>query len=152
VGLIGVAPPYSGKAFTYRVSDLRYESDPYSGFFAAPRDLVAREVAEWLDRAGLFAVVREPANPVGAPYVLDGLVTELYGDARDARHTFAVVAIRFHLHRENDRNNPLFERAYAERADAGDGTPAALVRGYGIALGRILTGLETDLATLELKQ
>jgi len=152
VGLISVASPYSGRALTYRTGDLRYEADPYAGFFAAPRDLVAREVAEWLGRAGLFAVVREPASPVGAPYVLDGLVTELYGDARDAQRTAAVVTIRFHLHMENDRNSPLFERVYAQRVDVDGGAPAALVGGYGTALGRILADLEADLARLELRQ
>lgn len=151
VGLISVAATYSGRSLAYRVGDLRFESDPYAGFFAAPRDLIAREVAEWLDRAQLFAAVREPASPVGAQYVLDGLVTELYGDMRNAQHATAVVAVRFHLHTENDRNNPVFERAYMQRLDVGDGSAAAVVRGYGVALGRILAELEADLARVDLK-
>jgi hypothetical protein len=152
VGLISVAPPYSGRALTYRTGDLRYEADPYAGFFAAPRDLIAREVAEWLEQGGMFAAVREPASPVDAPFVLDGLVTELYGDARDGQRTLAVVTIRFHLHRQHKRNNPMFERVYTQRVDVGNGAPAALVGGYGIALGRILAGLEADLGPLEFKQ
>jgi ABC-type uncharacterized transport system auxiliary subunit len=151
VGLISVAPPYSGRAFTYRTGELRYEADPYAGFFAAPRDLIAREVAEWLEQAGLFMAVREPASPVGAPFVLDGLVTELYGDARDAQHTSAVVTIRFHLHTENDRSNPLFERVYTQHVGVDGGEPAALVRGYGTALARILAELEQDLAAVALR-
>lgn len=151
VGMISVAPPFSGRALTYRIGEVRYEADPYAGFFGAPRDLVTREVAEWLERAGLFSFVREPASPVGAPYVLDGLVTELYGDARNAAHTTAVLTIRFYLHAGSDRDNPLFERAYTQRADGGGGAPDALVGGFGTALGRILADLEADLARLELK-
>lgn len=151
VGLISVAAPYAGRALVYRIGDLRYEADPYAGFFAAPRDLVAREVAEWLDRAGLFAAVREPASPAGAPYVLDGLVTELYADARDERHTTAVVTIRFFLHPDRDRADPLFERRYSERVIVGDGTAAALALGYSTALGRVLAALEADLAAMRFR-
>ncbi|MCL4801511.1 MAG: hypothetical protein KJ025_18110 [Burkholderiales bacterium] len=151
VGVISVVPTYSGRSLTYRTGELRRAADPYAGFFAAPRDLIAEEVAQWLDRSGLFAAVRDPASPVGAPYVLDGVVTELYGDVRDPGSAAAVVAVRFHLHTENDRNNPLFERAYAQRIEVGNGAPATLVKGYGDALGRILADLEADLAKLDLK-
>lgn len=150
VGLISVAPIYSGRSITYRVGELRYESDPYAAFFAAPRDLVASAVAEWLAHAQLFAVVRAPSSPVGAPYVLEGLVTELYGDMHSARQAAAVVAIHFYLHTEIDRNNPIFERAYSQRIDVSDGSAAAMMQAYGTALARILAQLEHDLAVVAL--
>jgi hypothetical protein len=150
VGRISMQPPYGGTSFVYRAGDLRYEVDPYNGFVASPGDLLGHEIARWLGRAGLFAAVREPASPLTGDFVLEGLVTELYGDTRDPQKPAAVLSIQISMRRASAQGGVVFERAYTQRGAIENASPEALVRGYGTALGEILVALERDLAVLKL--
>ena len=150
VGRISVEPPYGGTSFIYRTGDLRYEADPYNGFFASPSELLGRQIALSLGGSGLFAAVREPASPLTGDYVLEGLLTELYADARRAEKPEAVLSLQLHVRRASAGGGLVFERAYSQRVAMDDVSPEALVRGYGLALGRLLEALERDLAALKL--
>jgi len=150
VGRISMQPPYGGTSFIYRTGELRYEADPYNSFFAAPNDLLGHQIAQWLDRSGLFAAVREPASPLTGDYVLEGLVTELYGDARHADQPAAVLSLQLYMRRASAEGGLVFERSYSQRVAIDNASPEALVRGYGAALSRMLGALENDLAALRL--
>ncbi|MGB8433981.1 MAG: hypothetical protein WCE38_06970 [Burkholderiales bacterium] len=150
VGRISMQPPYGATSFVYRAGDLRYEIDPYNGFVASPGDLLGHEIARWLGRAGLFATVREPASPLTGDFVLEGLLTELYGDTRDPQKPAAVLSIQISLRRASAKGGVVFEQAYAQRVAIENASPEALVRGYGTALGKVLDALARDLAVLKL--
>jgi len=150
VGRISVQSPFGGTSFVYRAGELRYEIDPYNSFFASPNELLAYQIAQWLSRSGLFAAVREPASPLTGDYVLEGLVTELYGDTRTPQLPQAVLSLRLYLRRADTSHEIVFERAYSQRVAIDDAAPETLVRGYGTGLSRILGTLEQDLAALKL--
>lgn len=148
VGRIGLQPPYGGSSFVYRLGDLRYEVDAYSGFVASPGDLLGQQIAQWLSRSGLFAAVREPESSFTGDYVLEGLVTALYGDVRDLQSPHAVVSLQLYMRRAGAERGIVFERAYSQHVAIKDASPEALAQGYGVALGRILDQLERDLGAL----
>lgn len=150
VGRISMEPPYGGTSFMYRIGALQYEADYYNGFVAAPNELLGLEIARWLRGAGLFAAVREPASPLTGDYVLDGLVTELYGDLRNSEDPAAVLAIRVYLRRADAQGALVFEHMYSQRVPIGNTSPEALAHGYGVALGQVMTKLERDLVALGL--
>jgi hypothetical protein len=150
VGRISMQPPYGGSSFVYRTGALRYEVDPYNGFVASPGDLLGHEIAQWLRRADLFAVVRETASPLTGDFVLEGLVTELYGDMRDPQKPAVVLSMQISMRRASAEGGVVFEHPYAQRVAIENASPEALVRGYGAALGEILESLERDLAVLKL--
>lgn len=152
VGRISMQPPYGGTSFVYRTSELRYEIDPYNGFFSSPGDLLGFQIAQWLNRSGRFASVREPASPLTGDYVLEGLVTELYGDIRDRQAPSAVVSLTLYMRRAGADGAPVFERAYTQRVAMGNASAGALARAYGAALSRILGALEHDLAAVKLEK
>jgi hypothetical protein len=83
---------------------------------------------------------------VNAPYALEAVVTELYGDFRPGRKPAAVMTIQFTL---VDLTGPsptvVLERFIGRRVDLPDATPDALVRGYSQALGQILEELSTQI-------
>jgi cholesterol transport system auxiliary component len=146
VGRISMQPPYGGTTFLYRTGELQYEADPYNSFFAAPNELLGHAIAQWLGRAQLFAAVREPASPLTGDYVLEGLVTELYGDLRDPQNPGAVLTIQIYVRRGDAEGALVFEHAYSQRVRTGNDSAEALARGFGTALGQILGKLEHDLA------
>lgn len=150
VGRISMQPPFGGTSFVYRLGELRYEVDPYNSFLAAPNELLGHDIAQWLGQSGLFVSVREPASPRTGDYVLEGLVTELYGDVRDADKPEAVLVLRLYLRRASAEGGIVFERTYAQRVPIANDSAEALARGYGVALSRVLKALEPALAALKL--
>ena len=52
---LSVSPPYDGKAFIYRTSSLKYESDYYSAFFLSPGIMLTEEIRKWFQRSSLFS-------------------------------------------------------------------------------------------------
>lgn len=92
-----VSPRYEGKGFTYRRSELSYESDFYNEFFISPGSLIAEEVDRWLTAAGLFQYVTDFPIYLEPDYILEGEVTDLYGDYRTSKTPTAIMGIRFFL-------------------------------------------------------
>ena len=150
VGRISMQPPFGGTSFVYRLGELRYEVDPYNSFLAAPNELISHEIAQWLGQSGLFAAVRDPASSLTGDYVLEGLVTELYGDVRDGGKPEAVLALQLYLRRASAEGGLVFERAYVQRVPIANDSAEALARGYGAALSQVLEALEPSLAALKL--
>lgn len=149
MGDVRVAPAFSGNALVYRLGDVQYRSDFYNAFIAEPGGLLGSKIAEWLDRAGPFQVVAQPGTPGSASYVLDATVTELYGDFRPGRTPSAVMTIQFTLvDLRGIRPTPALERSIGRRVELAQGSPDALVRGYGQALGQILAELAPQMTNV----
>jgi cholesterol transport system auxiliary component len=140
MGRVLVAPAFASKALVFRLDDVRYTADFYHAFIAEPGDLLGSRMAGWLDRAGPFSAVAQPGTGRPASYVLDAVVTELYGDFRPGRTPAAVMSVQFTL---VDLTGIVptvkIERTIGRRIDIAEDSPEALVRGYGQALAEILT-------------
>jgi hypothetical protein len=72
----------------------------------------------WLNRTGPLTAVARPDSAQPASYVLEGTVTELYGDFRRGRRPAAVLAMQFTLI-DLTRLRPrlMLQAATAKRAD-----------------------------------
>jgi cholesterol transport system auxiliary component len=151
MGHVRVAPPFAGSQLVYRMDDVKFVSDFYNAFIVEPGPMLGVRIAEWLDRAGPFKSVSQPGGAIPARFVLEAVVTELYGDFRPGRKPAAVINVQFAL---VDLGSPaqtvVVERFIGRRVDLTEATPDALVRGYGEALGAILTDLSAQLATTAL--
>jgi len=146
IGNVRVAAAYSGEALVYRGDEVRFISDPYSRFISEPGAMLADQMAAWLGHAGIFRTVTGPESTGQAHYVLEATITELYGDFRPGKVPAAVLAVQFALiDHSGGRPKVVLERAISRRVDLPSESPDALVRGYGDALGQILSELSTDL-------
>jgi cholesterol transport system auxiliary component len=148
---VTVAAPFRGKAFVFRATDLKFESDFYNEFIVAPAANVAEATARALQRAGVFARVLPPGPPVDADWVLDGFVTTLHGDVRDPAKPAAELAITYYLSRgDGGLGVPVWSREYAQRVPLAANTAVAYAAALNTALGQILADLARDLAAAEL--
>jgi cholesterol transport system auxiliary component len=142
MGKVRVAPAFAGKPLVFRLDDVRYAADFYNAFLAEPGDLMGVVMAEWLDRSGPFQSVAQPDTRTPADLVLEATVTELYGDFRSGRNPAAVMSIQFTLvDLRGVSTRVRLKQTIGRRIDLPEASPAALVRGYGQALGEILAEL-----------
>jgi uncharacterized lipoprotein YmbA len=152
MGYVRVAAAFEGNALVYRVDDVQYIADPYNAFIADPAAMLGNRMADWLDRAGPFKAVAQPGSTQSAksaPYVLEATVTELYGDTRTGTPPAAVMTVQFALvDTSGPRGVIAYERTISRRVEIAQAAPDALVRGYGKALGEILSQVRSDLASL----
>ena len=129
---------------------MQFTPDFYHAFIAEPGPMLGACMAEWLDRAGPFKTVSQPGVATGAPYALEAVVTELYGDFRGGRAPEAVMTVQFTL---VDLTKPtptvVLERFIGRRVQLPSASPDALVRGYGQALAEIFTELSKQITPLE---
>jgi cholesterol transport system auxiliary component len=150
---VRVAAPYDTAALVYRLSAVRYISDPYHAFLADPGPMLSNRIAEWLAAAGLFQAVDGPGGAAPAPWVLEATVTELYGDFETGDdNPAAVMSIRFTIIDERSaRPKVAYERLLSRRAPVSSASQEALVLGYGTTLADILTQFATDLSNSTLQ-
>ncbi len=152
VRTLRVSPRYEGKSFVYRSGDLSYQSDYYNQFFASPDIMITEEVRKWLEGSGLFRQVFDYTGQAEHTHVLEGEVTDLYGDFSRGTQPKAVMDIRFLLlHQTADRSKSLLQKHYRRELPLSIDTGEALVGAWNKALERILTDLENDLRELDLK-
>jgi cholesterol transport system auxiliary component len=152
MGSVRVAPAFEGRSLVYRMDDVQFTSDFYNAFIAEPGPMLGGRMAEWLDRAGPFKTVTQPGGAASAPYVLDAVVTALYGDFRPGRPPAAVMTVQFTLINVSGLTpTVVLERVIGRRVDMPNASPDALVRGYGKALSEILAELSAQIGTGNLK-
>lgn len=147
VGTVSVAAPYRGKSFVYRADELKFEADYYSEFFVAPAAIIAEATAKALAASGAFRRVIPPGVADEGDFVLDGFVTDLYGDARDPAKPAAVLAVTFYLSPANAPvANVIWSREYRQRVPMSEPSAEALAKAWNAALTAILGELARDLA------
>lgn len=140
------SPRSAGTKFVYRTADDVYESDFYRVFWAPPTALVADEVRRWLAASGVFEDVLEPGSAVEPSYLLEGAISDLYGDFRPGETPRAVLGVRVALVDVRNRASRIvLSRDYAAEVALPAADPDLLVEGWNTALRRILEELETDL-------
>ena len=149
MGNVRVAPPFAGNPLVYRVDEVQFTPDFYNAFIAEPGPMLGACMAEWLDRAGPFKTVSQPGGPMTTPYILEAVVTELYGDFRPGRKPAAVMTVQFTLVDLTGATPAVvMERFIGRHTVIPEATPDALVRGYGQALAEILTDLSKQMAAI----
>ena len=148
MGAVRVTGGFAGAALVYRRDDVTFVSDPWNAFITDPAAMLGSRIASWLDVAGPFRAVVQPGSNQTTRYAVEATVTELYGDFRPGEAPAAVLTIQFALVDATAlRTTTLFERTYSRRVTLPAAAPAALARGFGQALGEMLTALVPDLAT-----
>jgi cholesterol transport system auxiliary component len=147
INKLRVSPLFAGRAMVYRVADLQYESDFYDEWFVAPGTLVTQQVHEWLSRSSGFKTVVVGTNHVEPTHLLEGTVTEFYGDFRAAPR--AVLGLELYL-LDAIHERQFFRRTYHQDVPLSDQSSDALARGLTEALRAVLVDIAKDIAAIEL--
>jgi uncharacterized lipoprotein YmbA len=151
VGTLVIAAPYRGRAFVFRDSDVKYETDYYHEFLVSPGANIGEATARALAGAKVFAAVVPSGVLADADWLLDGFVNALYGDLRDKQKPAVVLSITYFLRRGNsDAGVPVWSRTYEQRVPFATGSAPAYVDALNSAFGEILAALARDLAAASL--
>lgn len=151
VGVISVAAPFRGKAFVYRMDDLRYETDFYVEFLVPPTAMLSALTSRALGAAKPFARVAGPGEGSDADWVLTGFASELYADGRDAGKPAAVMDITFYLTAaEESAQTPVWTHEYRQRVPMRDRSEDAYAEALNKAFAAMVGDLARDLASADL--
>jgi len=148
VARVRVAVPYDRAGLVYRMSTVRYVSDPYHAFVADPSQMLGNLIVEGLAGSGVFEAVDGAESAAHARWVLEANVPELYGDFQASTgEPVAVLSIRFTLIDESGvHTRVVYERLISQRVAVSGASPEALIGSYGIALANIMRQLVSDLS------
>jgi cholesterol transport system auxiliary component len=151
VRTFNVGSAFRGKAFVYRETDLKYESDFYSEFLVAPAAMLGEGTARALENAKVFARVVAPGAPPDGNFVLDAFVDALYGDARSGSTPVAEIGVTYYLSRADAVTPvPFWSKQYRKNAPVATKTPEAYAAALSVAFGEITAELARDLTALQL--
>jgi len=141
-----ISPRYEGKSFVYRKGEVNYESDFYNEFFISANDLISEQVCQWFAESGLFRNVMDVHGLLEPDYILEGKVTDLYGDYTKKKAPKAVLKIGFVLfHDVSAHSEMVFQKHYRQEVLLKEISPESLAKGWSCALRNILKEFEKDL-------
>ena len=147
-----VSPRYEGKRFVYRGESLSYETDFYNEFLTSPDTMITEEVRQWLADSGLFGHVVDFSGQVDPTHILEGTVTDLYGDFSEPTQPKAALQIEFFLSEDiAGQSKSVFKNRYRKEVRISRDSPEELIQGWNKALALILTDFEGDLKQIDLK-
>jgi cholesterol transport system auxiliary component len=153
VGTIAVAAPFRGKSMVYREGDLKYESDFYNEFFVTPSAMLTESAASWLAAAGLFREVLPAGANADGDFVLDGFISEFYGDYRDATAPAAVLTGKFFLIDNRVLTGvPVWQTELKQRVTLSTRSPDALAAAFNAAWSSMLGDLAREIAVAKLSR
>jgi cholesterol transport system auxiliary component len=151
VGTVNVAAPFRGKAFVYRMSDLRFETDFYVEFLVPPAAMLAEQTARALEHAKAFRRIAGPGATADADWILDGFASALYADTREAGKPAAELDVTYYLTPAGGaEQTPVWTREYRQRIAMRDSSPVAYAESLNRAFGEIVAELARDLASAQL--
>lgn len=138
-----ISSRFSGKSLTYRFGEVSYEMDFYNEFLTTPASNITEEATKWLAQSGVFANVASTTSAAQADLLMEGSISNLYGDYRVKGRPRAVMGVWFVL-LDNDGNIE-FRKSYEATVKLGSNKPDELIKGLSGCLEKILTDLENDL-------
>jgi len=151
VGTIAVAAPFRGKVLVYREGDLKYETDFYNEFLVSPSAMLTESAAAWLAASHVFRDVLPASANADGDYVLEGFVSELYGDFRDAGKPAAVVTAKFFLIDNRTLSGvPMWQTELSQRVALSSRSAESVVAGLNSAWAAVLAELARQLAGVSL--
>lgn len=151
MGTVNVAAPYRGRSFVTREAELKYDSDYYYEFLAAPGNIIGDATARALGAARVFGTVLPLAVPTESDWLIEGFVGSIYGDARISVQPVAVLQITYYLSKASAGSGvPFWTKGYERRVAFESGSVSRYVAALNTALGEILAELCKDLAALTL--
>jgi cholesterol transport system auxiliary component len=151
VGIVEVAAPFRGKSLVYRQTDLKYEADFYNEYFVSPSAMLTEGAGTWLAAAKVFRDVLPAGANADGDYVLEGFVSELYGDDRDATQPAAVLTAKFFLIDNRTLTGvPVWQTELKQRIALSGRSTDALVVGLNTAWAAMLGDLASQLAAAPL--
>jgi len=151
VGTIAVAAPFRGKALVYREGDLKYETDFYNEFLVSPSAMLTESASAWLAADHVFQDVLPASANADGDYVLEGFVSEFYGDFREGARPVAVITVKFFLvDNRSSSGVPMWQTQLTQRAPISSRNAGALVGGFDSAWTAILADLTRQLESLQL--
>jgi ABC-type uncharacterized transport system auxiliary subunit len=151
IAAVSVAAPFRARNFVVRDSELQYESDFYHEFIVPPALMFTDATARALAGAKVFATVSRPGVTASADWVLDGFVSALYADMRDAKQPAAVIEVTYYLSRDDGgTSSPVWSQAYRKQVAVTASATSAYVDALNAALSQILADLARDLAAAPL--
>jgi uncharacterized lipoprotein YmbA len=151
VGTISVGAPFRGKSLVYRDGDLKYESDFYNEYFVSPAAMLTEGAATWLAAAGIFKEVLPASANADGNFVLEGFVSELYGDYRDEAKPAAVLTGKFFLIDNRVPSGvPVWQTELKQRVPLSSRGPDVLAAGLNAAWSAMLADLSRQLAAVKL--
>ena len=142
-----VSPLFAGRPMVYRIADLQYESDFYDEWFVAPAALITQQTQRWLSASRGIQLVLLGLDHVEPTHLLEGTVTEFYGDFREA--PLAVFSLDLHLLDAGQERKVLFRRTYHQNVPLTDRSSEALARGLTEALRTVLIEVANDVTAAD---
>ena len=143
-----VSPEFRGKEIVYRKGRGQSSADFYNQFFIPPASMLTDATREWLDESGIFEAVIPMGSHKEADYILEGVVTSLYGDFQEGDRPASVLRMQFLLLEDTGRDyRMLMHRTYNEQTTLAGTGAGHVVQGLNKSLTRILTQLEKDMAS-----
>jgi len=151
IGVVNVAAPYRGRAFVYRLGELRFETDFYVEFLVPPVSMLTEQTARALAAAKPFSRIAGPGSGTDADWVLDGFADALYADTRNSGMPAAELSITYYLTPAGGtEQTPVWTHGYRRHAPMRDGSPGAYADALNSAFGEIVAELAQDLARVQL--
>lgn len=147
---VRVASPFDAQTFFYKRAGSQYQLDYYNGFIASPEQLLTGTLLTWMGQSGLFTAVVESGSRMNPQYVLEGNVTEMYGDYSDAKAPKARLAASFFLLDVRPVDALIvFQKSYHAAAPISGPGPDAMAAALNAAYRTILVELTDDLGRVD---
>ncbi len=146
-----VSPLFVGRAMVYRTGELQYESDFYDEWFVSPGAMLTQQVHGWLSKTGRFRIVLGGANHIEPTHLLEGSVTEFYGDYRVASAPQAVLDLELLVIDEASARDVVLQRTYRRTVPLKERSPDALAGGLSEALRLVLADFERDVVKVDFR-
>jgi ABC-type uncharacterized transport system auxiliary subunit len=140
-----LAPLAQSRAFLYRRTDERWESDYYNQFLVPPGPMLADLVRQWLADSGLLGRVTDVSSLLAPTHVVEVGVTDLHADYRPGGPARAVLGLTLTLLDNAAPPRVLLQGRYREEVPLAEPSPAGLVRAWNAALATCLDRFEKDI-------